>query len=198
MMKLIRGLCHLTSQILLAASLTFAASLAAAADQIILLTPDKSGALSDSATIRKQGEEYIQRTGAVMFAAKGLLPGDTGTTPPEEPVSDGNRAEGGLAGKVMLVSFFTDKDVAVTVDSESKPGDNILSVRGRQKSAAFSAFTMTITDESYIISFQDAVSGLVYKVVGNSVTGVGKVTEIDPNKLPPVYDSEPIMPPVDR
>lgn len=156
---------------------------------IELLKPAITEAGAANLAMKEPGEVFINRTGQVVFAVEELL------ADPESSQADNAMVNAAFSETQLVLSFFPEQEVRITVDSESRPGRNILSLGGHQGENSISTFSMTVTEESYLITYQDLDSGMVYKVVGDMVTGVGRVTEIDLKKLPPVYDSEPILPP---
>jgi len=68
-------------------------------------------------------------------------------------------------------------------------------MNGKGRSKKLSTFSMTVTEENYLISYQDLDTATLYRVVGNTQTGRGTVTEIDLEKLPPSSDLPPRVPP---
>ena len=162
---------------------------ATAAATIVILQP---GAVEprNFAKVSENAEEgYINRIGQVVFTAKDLF-----SAQPVTDMEENEIAQSLLQSELML-SFFPDQDFRIIVDSESALGKDILSLGGRLHSAAFSTFSMTVTNDTYLMTLQDVDNGMIYKVVGDMETGLGRVTEYDLTKLPPVYDGPPIIPP---
>lgn len=56
-------------------------------------------------------------------------------------------------------------------------------------------FSLTVTPESYLITFDDSDSRVRYRVVGDTETGVGEVTEIDLRNMPVTLDEPSPVPP---
>lgn len=160
-----------------------------ASEVIELLKPVHQEKVSDNIMLNDSKEVYISRTGQVSISVNELF------TSPDSQQKEEARIHQAFDQTKLVLSFFQDQEVIITVDSESRPGNNIVSLGGHHEEKKISTFSMTITDESYLITYQDLDNSIVYKVVGNCKTGIGKVTEIDLKKLPPVYDSEPIVPP---
>jgi hypothetical protein len=161
---------------------------AAATETIVLLQPAMTEE-NEAFGAPESGESYVKRSGRVIFAAKELFL--------ERRTSEGSGAAARETFREaeLVLSFFPDRDIRVTVDSESESASGVLSLGGRQDGSTYSTFTMTVTDDTYLITFQDVSSGLTYKVVGDMDSGIGRVTEFDLAKLPPAFDSEPVLPP---
>jgi hypothetical protein len=164
---------------------------AAASRTIVLLQPDATEARVAGTAGRESGKAYIARSGQVVFAARELFLGRGSSGGRDARTSES------FAGAEFVLSFFPGQNIRINVDSESESKTGSLSIGGRQQTGDFSTFSMTITDESYLITFQDLQSSMTYKVVGDMATGIGRVTEFDLDKLPPVYDSAPVIPPVE-
>jgi hypothetical protein len=97
-------------------------------------------------------------------------------------------------GMSLLMSFFPEQETRIIVDAESHTADNVISLGGHQVKSDISTFSMTITQEKFLITYQDLDRAVLYRVVGDVKTGLGEVTEIDLRKIPPRYDSEPVIP----
>jgi len=65
-------------------------------------------------------------------------------------------------------------------------GDN-LNLGGKATGNELSTFTMTVTENNYIIRYQDLESSMMYKAFGDTHTGIGQVEQIDITKMPPRY-----------
>lgn len=163
-------------------------SIAQPAEIIELLKPITSETGFDNQSVEEPNEVYVNRTGRVVMAVEEIMGRN------DNPANEHARIDNGFSEKQLNISFFNDQNVQIVVDSESRSKDNILSLGGHKNENVISTFSMTISDESYLITYHDLDNGLVYKVVGDIETGMGKVTEIDLKKLPPVFDSEPIVP----
>ncbi|MDJ0623040.1 MAG: hypothetical protein QNJ17_08740 [Desulfocapsaceae bacterium] len=138
----------------------------------------------------EQEHQYINRKGAVQFAADAFLPKSKET---------GRRmaASASFRGRGLALSFFPDRVFDIEINAESRPKPNILSMNGRGRGKNISSFSITVTPEQYIINYQDLETATLYRVVGDTATGRGQVTEIDLKKVPPAYDAPPLIPPTD-
>lgn len=165
--------------------------LATAAATIVILQPDTREPQDFAEVSGKAEEDYISRIGQVVFTAKELF------SPQPATDMEGSKMSKSLMQSELMLSFFPDQDFRIIVDSESTSESDILSLGGRLNSAAFSTFSMTVTTDTYLMTFQDVDNGMTYKVVGDMETGIGRVTEYDLTKLPPVYDGPPIIPPLE-
>ena len=153
-----------------------------------LLQPtSQSSEKSAQQGIQQETEPFIKRIGEVSLSSvdtflKEMAPGET---------SSRNIS---FKGMQLLMSFFPEKEMTVTVDSESRSA-NVISLRGHQVDSDISTFSMTITQKNYLITYQDIDNAVIYRVVGNVGSGIGKVVEIDLKKLPPTYDLPAVPPP---
>lgn len=133
-------------------------------------------------------QQYVNRKGAVQFAADAFLPKSKAT---------GRRmaASASFRGRGLALSFFPDRVFDIEINAESRPKPNVLSMNGRARGKNISTFSITVTPEQYIINYQDLETATLYRVVGDTETGRGQVTEIDLKKVPPAYDAPPRVPP---
>lgn len=164
-------------------------AVAGAGKSINILSPLENQA--DMANMASAGhpEPYKNRVGSVSFAADLFLPMSAA----------GKRAaaETSFLGNVLSLSFFPDLEFDIIVDSETKPQPDIVSMSGHIEGADLSTFSMTVTSEGYIITLQNLDTAKVYRVVGDTKTRTGHVTEIDLTKMPPILHSPPLIPPND-
>lgn len=91
--------------------------------------------------------------------------------------------------------MFEQHAYTVHVTSESRPEPDILNLSGKIDSEDIATLSMTVTADSYLITLQDLNTSKVYRIVGNSETGLGTVTEVDVRKMPPILYSPPVMAP---
>lgn len=137
---------------------------------------------------RKPPEPFVNRSGKVILGPLVTLKNQLITS----TSATANRIA--FKGMKFFMTFFPGEELSITVDSESRPADKVIVLGGHINKGDISTFTMTITQESFLITYQDLENTLTYRVVGNLETGLGKVVEIDLRKVPPRYDSEPIVP----
>lgn len=163
------------------------AAVAGAEKNINILSPLENQADIANTASTGHPEPYINRVGAVSFAADLFLPLSTA----------GNRvaADTSFLGNVLSVSFFPGLDFNIIVDSESSPQPDIVSMSGHLQGADLSTFSLTVTTEGYIITLQNLDTATVYRVVGDTKTRAGQVTEIDLKKMPPLLYTPPLVPP---
>ena len=102
-----------------------------------------------------------------------------------------------LPSGTLALEFFPDAYIEVQVTAESRPSPDTVTISGRVAGSDLSSFSMTLTPESYLMNFSDPSSPYLYRVVGDTETGVGRVTEYDSRKRPPVIHSPPVVPPLD-
>lgn len=172
--------------------LTVKSSLANPGNLLKLLnsTPALNGEAS-SQTSQEQIEPYLNRSGEVYLGASEIFRSELVRSP------NNSLDKTSFKGTHLLMSFFPEREIVVVVDSDFRTANNAISLGGHQIDSNISTFSMTITQEKYLITYQDLVNAVSYRVVGDVETGIGKVVEIDLKKLPPMYDSSPVIPPRD-
>jgi len=143
---------------------------------------------ADTAT--QPDEPYINRVGPVTLNTDVFLPRSAET-------GQRNLARSSFHSNQLNLFFFQGQSFSVMVDSESRPNADTLLIGGRLYNKDFSTFSLTITPESYLITLQDPGAATIYRVVGDTQTGTGRVTEIDQRKLPPMFDRPALVPPQD-
>lgn len=154
-----------------------------------LLSPvSVSNGQSTNQITQEETEPFVKRTGNVSLGPVDIFR-------KELALSNNSSRITIFKGKQLVIGFFPEREITVIVDSESYTPNNIISLGGHQVDSDISTFSMTITQGDFLITYQDIENGITYRVVGNVETGLGKVVEIDLKKLPPRYDSEPVIPP---
>ncbi len=167
----------------------FSATAHAQGSEIEALRPViQTSELNKEAVPVQAAEPYVNRVGAVAFAADVFLPRKTPDT--------GARAAASRAfkGHVLSISFFPGEGFTILVDSESRPQREILSLNGKLQGQDMATFSLTVTPESFLILLQDLDTATVFRVVGDTESGLGQVTEIDLRKMPPRRYLPPIIP----
>jgi hypothetical protein len=156
--------------------------------KIIALTPATASNKVSANSVQEEDKVYIKRRGEVSFAADTFLPKSSVT---------GKRAaaEASFKGRALSVSFFPEQTFNIDVSHDTRPKKEMLSVNGKGRSKKLSTFSMTVTEDNYIMNYQDLDTATLYRVIGNTQTGLGIVTEIDLEKLPASYDLPARIPP---
>lgn len=131
---------------------------------------------------------YELRSGNVMldtpaFSQAGLAPRAS------------RQAGAPAAPRWLRLGLFPDTQIEVEITSQTNPAQGVLAINGRAPDSDFASFSMTVTPASYLITFADPDSSKLYRVVGDSATGQGRVTEIDRAKIPPQIHESPRVPP---
>jgi hypothetical protein len=103
-------------------------------------------------------------------------------------------AQRSFRGQRVGLTMFADKRFSLLLDDETRRGD-ILSVTGRIEGSELGTFSLTVGPETYVLHLQDMESGTLYRVVGDTGSGVGNVVTQDLNAPPPFTYSEPLVPP---
>jgi hypothetical protein len=188
--KLLQIKCLILYTTLFLASTTAICLAANDKQKITALTPVTPAAPSGKASaksIQQEHEAYIRRNGEVSFAADTFLPKSPKT-------GKRSAAAASFRGRSLSVSFFPEQTFDIDISRESRPQKGVLSMNGKGRSKKLSTFSMTVTEENYLISYQDLDTATLYRVVGSTQTGRGTVTEIDLEKLPPSSDLPPRVP----
>lgn len=139
----------------------------------------------------QQADRGITRTGSVTLGADLLSP------PMTSAARHAAQPDATLVSRSLAVEFFPDAYVEVVVSSESRPSPNTLSINGQAPDTDLSTFSLTLTPESYLITFSDPHSDALYRVVGETETGIGTVTEYNRRNQPAVIHEPPLIPPLD-
>ncbi|QIK36793.1 hypothetical protein GWK36_00915 [Caldichromatium japonicum] len=98
--------------------------------------------------------------------------------------------------QILALEFFPDAYIEVEVTSEDRADPQTLALYGRVPGVELATLTLTLTPESYFITFTDPHSTAMYRVVGANQSGEGRVIEYDLSKRPPVFEAAPLIPPV--
>ena len=156
---------------------------------ILWAATDAAATTQNPADTATQPEEpYINRVGPVTFNTELFLPRSAET-------GQRNLARSSFRNNQLNLFFFQGQSFSVMVDSESRPNADTLLIGGRLYNKDFSTFSLTITPESYLMTLQDLGAATIYRVVGDTQTGTGRVTEIDLRKMPPIVDGTPRISP---
>lgn len=137
--------------------------------------------------VKLEPEPWVKRSGRVTLNVDQLLPRSQVTGKRQAPSAF-------FTGRAMMLDIFPDRSFDVIVDADSRPRSGVLNVSAHLDGADdLSTLTLTVTPDGYILTLQDMKNAILYRVVGNTETGEGRVTEIDLSKLPPRLDSEPLI-----
>ena len=133
-------------------------------------------------------ESFIKRQGDVNMSVSSLM---------QMKEADGrlNRqsvTSDSLVDKIIKVGLFDNAAFTVKIETESRPRPDLVSVTGRVIGEDMSTFTLTVSEESYLMSVDNAKANIRYMVKGDPETGNGIVTEINLYELPRTIDLPPI------
>ncbi len=173
--------------LILSANLTFSQnSLASSTVPLTLLQPVlAANTQMASKMAQTETEPFIKQKGHVSLVAVNVFR--------NKLIQSNDLSEGtSFIGQPLVISFFSGQEITVIVDYESHSENNVISLGGHQIDSDMSTFTMTMAEGHYLIRYQDLNNAIAYKVVGNTETGLGIVTEIDLTKIPPIYDADPV------
>lgn len=158
-------------------------------EEIQLMTPIEGIATSGRGQAAVKPEEtYVRRIGSVRLYSDALLP---------VPPGGIGRAAGNttFAKKRLGLEIFSGFKVDIEVAAEARPDGETLALHGRKEGKGLSTFSLTITPEAYLIIYDDPDSTKRYRIVGDTETGDGLVTEIDLKLMPATLDSPVLIPP---
>ncbi len=136
----------------------------------------------------ESSEPFVTRTGTVMFAVEQIVATD-------DRRGDLDTASASLRSRAMVLEFFPGISFTVIVDAQVGPQPEVLALSARRETDSLSTVSITVTPDSYLMTLQDLEKATVYRVVGDTQTGIGVVTEIDLKRMPPVLYSPPVVPP---
>ena len=160
--------------------------LASAGSAVSILTP---APLTDSerelpalsAQQHSPDKPHLRRTGRVrldvgqFFQAQESYPGRMATS-------------ASFLNQILSLGFFDEDEFLVEIHSQQRPNAHTYLLRGHLLEVGvpgISTFTMTVTESSYLISLQELRNGTLYRVRGDSATGLGQALEIDERQIGP-------------
>lgn len=152
-------------------------------DSITIIEPYQDNSTIRSNVQKNNQMKHIKRDGRIKLHVSNFFPQILSSR------KDGVKKTGSFKGRVMDISFFADHLVKVLVDSDVRPQQNVLNLAGKLKSlTSMSTFSMTVTDESYLIFVRDLENKRIYRAVGNTQNGTGEGVEYDMTTFPPMWD----------
>ncbi len=149
--------------------------------------------LEESSAAQQRGDgpalsPHVRRQGQVLFDVDIFLP---------RPAPDAARraTAASFRQRVVVLGLFPDQTYNVLVEKESRPNPDKFELIGRLEGRDLATVSLVVTPRSYLLTIEDPAAGRLYRVVGDSESGIGRVTEIDPTQLPPRLYSPPLIPP---
>ena len=161
-----------------------------AADPLALLYP-----LADSQTTpaaRRQNDGFMVRQGAVMFK-----PGNELSDRMSHQMRNGSGQQHQLHHQRLNLGFFDDAQFEFVIDSATQPTADTLAITAHRPTATLSTLSLTLSDAHYLITFTDPDSGQIYRVVGESASGLGTVTQLNSAARGRVIRPDALRPPQD-
>ncbi|MDD4091622.1 MAG: hypothetical protein PHQ63_03600 [Smithellaceae bacterium] len=152
-------------------------AIAQGADRL-LVQPREEGLAKSKAMVIDQYQTYELRKGQITITPQ-IVPESFTATAGKAAVRDSKT-------NAFLVSFFSDVNYEVILDSVDTQPDGTKIISGKIKDHNLRTFTMTIASDGFIITLQDMNRQVLYRAVGNTLSGLGTVTEIDMKKIPPM------------
>ena len=153
------------------------ASISMGADRLLAWPADRGG---KQAKDREPFQAYEIRKGGVAISQE-LLP---------EPSGKADRrsiaAVALMKGETVAIRLFDDVSYDVDIDSTTHHKNGTFSISGKIRGHGMGTVVTTVGPEGFLMTVQDMKRSRLYRVTGNSRTGVGSVTEIDTTRMPPV------------
>lgn len=138
---------------------------------------------TDTATIDKK-ESYITQEGFVQLDVSTLW----------QAYSFAKKNNSATKQNTKLqISLFQDEKRGIIIDTLKRTKESYF-LSGHLE-GELSTFSMTITEGSYIITFQVPDTTILYRVVGDMNSGVGQVKKIDTQKRPAIIHLPSRIPP---
>lgn len=162
--------------VLAALVLVFAqASVSTGADRLLAWPADGGG---KQAKTREPLKSHEIRKGGITLS-QDILP---------KPSGEAGRGAGAAVSKGDRVSIglFDDVSYDVDIDSETRHQNGAVSISGKIRGHDMGTVVTTVGPEGFLMTVHDMRRSRLYRVSGDSRTGVGEVTEIDTTKMPPV------------
>lgn len=151
------------------------ASVSMGADRLLAWPADRGGKESK---IRDPLKKHEMRRGGIALS-QDILPksSSAGERRSSVAVSRGER---------VSIRLFDDVSYDVDIDSTTHHKNGAVSISGKIRDQGMGTVVTTVGPESFLMTVQDMKRSRLYRVKGDSRTGVGTVTEIDTGKIPPV------------
>ena len=153
------------------------ASLCCGADRLLAWPSDGGG---KQAKDREPFQAYEIRKGGIALS-QDLLP---------EPSGKADRrttaAVALMKGETVSIRLFDDVSYDVDIDSTTHHKNGTFSISGKIRGHGMGTVVTTVGPEGFLMTVQDMKRSRLYRVTGDSRTGVGSVTEIDTTRMPPV------------
>jgi hypothetical protein len=157
---------------------------------MIILRPVENASLEKK--VASNNEVYEVRKGVVSLDTRAFY-----QRAAENTLSN-NNSPVLMKDKTVQLNFFPQKGFNVMIERENRLDNNVILLSGKVIGLDISTVTVTITPDFYIINLQDMPNSTIYRVVGNTLTGIGTVTEIDQKKIPPMINLPPLIPPTNE
>lgn len=145
---------------------------------------------ADRLLVRPQDQATAQSKAMINYKVYENRQGPIILTPDTLPTVGGApNSKAGIRSSsedVFLISFFADANYEIIVDSITEQADGTRIVSGKIRDHNLKTFVLTIASDGFVITLQDMSRNLLYRATGNSLSGLGTVTEIDMKKIPPM------------
>ena len=176
--SMFRHRCSKYAACLLAAaifSVIAAGSVPVCADRLLAWPADEGGKESK---IREPLKSHEIRRGGIALS-QDILPNP-------RDARDSRHAATVSKGERVSIRLFDDINYDVDIDSTTHHKNGAVSISGKIRDHRMGTVVTTVGPDSFLMTVHDMNRSRLYRVTGDSRTGVGSVTEIDTGKMPPV------------
>jgi hypothetical protein len=143
---------------------------------------------ADYVLVKPKQESALQITANASYAAHEIRKGSISLLPGNLPSA---KSEAGIMTKsnnigpaTYAVSFFSDANYEIIIDSVAIQLDGTKVVSGAIKNHHLKTFVLTIADDGFVLTLQDMDRNRLYRASGSTLDSSGTVTEIDMTKIP--------------
>jgi len=150
-------------------------SVCTGADRLLAWPAD--GVVKQSKTREPLKSHEIRRGGIAL--SQDILPNP-------QDARDRRHAAAVSKGERVSIRLFDDVSYDVDIDSTTHHKNGAVSVSGKIRDHGMGTVVTTVGPDSFLMTVQDMKRSRLYRVTGDSRTGMGSVMEIDIGKMPPV------------
>lgn len=145
------------------------------ADRLLAWPADRGAKESN---IREPLKSHEIRKGEITLS-KDMLPKPSKT-------ADKRPAVAISKGEKVSIRLFDDVSYDVDIESTTRHKNGAVSISGKIRGHGMRTVVTTVGPDSFLMTVHDMKRSRLYRVAGDSMTGIGLVTEIDTGKMPPV------------
>lgn len=142
---------------------------------------------------RTHAEPYVLRSGQVRLNTSGLLP-ESMTSESSTPLALANQIA--QTGQELILELFPGEEKTAVISSDRYPNPGTRALIGHLPNGPLASFSMTLDARHYLISLEDPTQARLYRISGDTRTGIGEIVEVDMMEasdiiyLPPLPSSD--------